>query len=91
MKYQINFSGNQLPPSMRNSSKTDSKKKASLKQRQKSPEIMPLVAKIKKIDSNLLYKIQALISIHQINQKKGSIYTTQVMNLSGEVNNDFSP
>ena len=37
---------------MTNSRETDLKKKALLKQVQKSPQIMPQVAKIKKVDSS---------------------------------------
>ena len=41
-----------MPPSIANSSETDLRKKTSLKQRQKSPEIMPPVTKNKSVDSN---------------------------------------
>ena len=47
----IGFSRNQLSLSKRNS-ETDLKKKPWLKQKQKSPQVMPPVAKNKKIDSN---------------------------------------
>ena len=43
------FSGIQLIPSMTDSSKTDLKKKSSLNQRQKRPQIMLPVAKNKKV------------------------------------------
>ena len=33
---------------------------------------MPPVAKMKKVDSNILQKIQALISLRRIKKKKGS-------------------
>ena len=45
IKYRQWFSGDKLPPPMRKSSETDSKKKASLKQSQNSPKMSPVAEK----------------------------------------------
>ena len=45
IKYRKWFSGDKLPPSMRKSSETDSKKKASLKQSQNSLKMSPVAEK----------------------------------------------
>ena len=47
MKYRQWFSGDKLPPPMRKSGETDSKKKASLKQSQNSPKMSPVAEKKK--------------------------------------------
>ena len=61
------FSEKQLPLLIVVSRKTDFKKRASLKQKQKSPQIVLPEAKNKRVDSNI---------------EMNTTYTTQVMNLN---------
>ena len=76
----IGSSGNQLPPSMANSSKTDLMKKPLLKQKQRSPQIMPPVAKNIKVDSNTEIK-NTSVDFNTLNYSEESI---NIYDTSGE-------
>ena len=80
------FSENQLPPSMVNSSETDLKKKASLNQNQKSPQIISPVAK-KKLRPRQNKKIQTDFSM--LNYPEGSVNTYST-GVESEWGKDFS-